>query len=170
MSGQSDKTLPVGKISGVFGVRGWLRVFSYTAPPENILNYSPWIVKKGDAVRTVRLLDGKLHGRAIVVQLEGVADRDQAEALMGSSVCILKEQLPKTREGEYYWNDLIGLKVETCQGLDLGLVDGLMETGANDVLIVKGERERAIPFLQGRTIRAIDLDRGVIQVDWDPDF
>ncbi|MGR8981721.1 MAG: ribosome maturation factor RimM [Gammaproteobacteria bacterium] len=170
MSGQRDKDIGVGKISGAFGVKGWIKIFSYTDPIENILNYSPWTIRKGSAIRTVTVIDGKLQGRSVVALLEGIGDRDQAQALAGFDVFIKQEQLPEASAGEYYWSDLVGLKVETTQGVDLGVVDSLLATGANDVLIVHGERDRAIPFLQGQTIKNIDFDSGKIIVDWDPEF
>jgi 16S rRNA processing protein RimM len=168
LSEQQD--INVGEISGVFGVKGWVKVFSFTDPRENILGYSPWLLKKGIETKRVRVIDGQLQGKTLVAQLEGVTDRDQAAALMGWAVFISPSQLPKAAAGEYYWSDLIGLKVETVQGVELGVVENLLETGANDVVVVKGERERAIPFLQGQTIISIDLDAGRMIVDWDPDF
>jgi 16S rRNA processing protein RimM len=160
----------VGKISGVFGVKGWVKVFSFTDARENILNYSPWLLKKDSETRSIAVLDGKLQGKAVVAQLDGINDRDQAANLMGWDIFITPGQLPEIAKGEYYWSDLIGLNVETNLGVPLGKVESLLETGANDVIIVKGERERAIPFLQGQTIITIDLDAGNIIVDWDPDF
>jgi 16S rRNA processing protein RimM len=167
---ERQKTIVVGRISGVFGVKGWVKVYSYTDPKENIFNYSPWILKKGDEARTCKVADGKLHGKTIVARLEEVTDRGQAENLIDFDVHILKSQLSAAEEGEYYWSDLIGMAVETTEGVRLGIVDSLLETGANDVLIVKGDRERAIPFLQGQTIIHVSLDAGVIRVDWDPEF
>lgn len=160
----------VGKISGVFGVKGWVKVFSFTDPRENILTYSPWLLKKGDETKTVEVIDGQLQGKTIVAQLAGVNDRDQAAGLMGWDVFITQDQLPAAAKDEYYWSDLVGLKVETIDGVQLGVVDSLLETGANDVIVVQGERERAIPFLQGQTIIDIDLNAGRIVVDWDPEF
>ena len=160
----------VGKISGVFGIKGWVKVFSFTDARENILNYSPWLLKKDSETRVVNVIDGNLQGKAVVAQLDGVSDRDQAASLMGWDIFITPDQLPKVAKNEYYWSDLVGLAVETNLGIQLGTVDGLLETGANDVVIVKGERERAIPFLQGKTIINIDLDAGKIIVDWDPEF
>ena len=145
-------------------------MFSFTDIRENILNYSPWLLKKDSETRLVAVIDGKLQGKAVVAQLDGVNDRDRAASLMGWDIFITPDQLPKVAKGEYYWSDLIGLNVETDVGVQLGTVDGLLETGANDVLVVKGERERAIPFLQGKTIINIDLDAGKIVVDWDPEF
>lgn len=165
-----QQQINVGRISGVFGVKGWVKVFSFTEVRENILNYSPWLLKKDSEAKLVNVIDGKLQGKAVVAKLDGVNDRDQAAGLMGWDIFITPGQLPKVAKGEYYWSDLIGLNVETSLGVQLGTVDSLLETGANDVLIVKGERQRAIPFLQGQTIIDIDLNIGRIVVDWDPGF
>ncbi len=165
-----QQQIHVGRISGVFGVKGWVKVFSFTDNRGSILNYSPWLLRKDNETRLLRVVDGKLQGRAVVAHLDGVNDRDRAASLMGWDIFITPDQLPKAAKGEYYWSDLIGLNVETNRGVQLGVVESLMETGANDVVIVKGERERAIPFLQGQTIINIDLDAGRMVVDWDPDF
>ncbi len=164
------KDINVGRISGVFGVKGWFKVFSFTNPRENILSYSPWLLKKGGEIKQLDVIDGALHGKAVIAQLDGIIDRDQAAGCVGWDIFITHNQLPETTEGEYYWSDLVGLKVETVEGVQLGVVDSLLETGANDVLVVQGERERAIPFLQGQTIINIDLDAGTMIVDWDPEF
>jgi 16S rRNA processing protein RimM len=164
------KDINVGRISGVFGVKGWLKVFSFTDPRENILSYSPWLLKKDGEIKQFDVIDGALHGKAVIAQLDGIIDRDQAAGFIGWDIFITHNQLPEATEGEYYWSDLIGLKVETVEGIQLGVVDSLLETGANDVLIVQGDRERAIPFLQGETIINIDLDAGNMIVDWDPEF
>lgn len=162
--------LTIGKVSGVFGVKGWVKVFSYTEPRENILSYSQWILKKGSTERNVKVHNGQLQGKSVVASLEGIIDRDQAAALNGWDILINREQLPPAQEGEYYWADLTGLKVFTVDGIDLGKVDHLLETGANDVLVVVGERERLIPYLTEQTIKSVDLTQGKITVDWDPDF
>ena len=166
----NQQQINVGKISGVFGIKGWVKVFSFTESRENILSYSPWLLKKDSETRLVTVIDGKLQGKAVVAQLDGVNDRDQAASFMGWDIYITPGQLPKVAKDEYYWSDLIGLSVETDLGVQLGVVESLLETGANDVVIVKGERERVIPFLQGQTIMAIDLEAGRMVVDWDPDF
>lgn len=163
--------LNAGEISGVFGVKGWVKVFSFTDPRENILRYSPWILQKNKQTREIKVIGGQRQGNNVVAELEGIADRDTALALMGWQILISKQQLPKTQPGEYYWADLVGLKVETQDGIKLGVVDHLLETGANDVLVVlDGETERLIPFLQQQTVLSIDLDVGLMVVDWDPDF
>lgn len=166
-----NELISIGEISGVFGVKGWVKVFSLTEPRENIINYSPWTLKKGNELREVKLVNGKRQGKSVVALLEGVADRDIAASYSGWEILINKSQLPETEEGEFYWADLVGLSVETEDGVSLGKVDYLIETGANDVLVVKDiEEERLIPFLQGSTIKKIDLVDKIMIVDWDPDF
>jgi 16S rRNA processing protein RimM len=168
---QNSEYLNAGEISGVFGVKGWVKVFSYTEPRENILRYSPWLLQKNDQRREVQVTGGQRHGGNVVAELAGIADRDDALALMGWKILIKKQQLPKPRPGEYYWADLVGLRVQTEVGISLGLVDHLLETGANDVIVVKdGDVERLIPFLQKQTVLRIDLEAGLMIVDWDPDF
>jgi 16S rRNA processing protein RimM len=160
----------VGKISGVFGLHGWLKIFSYTKPKANVIGYKSWLLKKNNEERTVKAVQGRPQGNGIVAQIDGVTDRDQALLLMGWDIYISHEQLPALNKGEYYWVDLVGLAVENLEGLQLGKVDTIFETGANDILIVKGERERAIPFLRDQTVKAIDLESGKMIVDWDADF
>ncbi len=160
----------VGKISGVFGLKGWVKVFSYTEPRENILSYKHWSLKKSGQDKSVKVISGQLQGKGVVAQIEGVTDRDQALLLMGWDVYITHDQLPALTKGEYYWTDLIGLDVENLEGFQLGKVDSLFETGANDILLVKGERERALPFIKGQIVVSIDVAGRKIVVDWDADF
>jgi len=153
-------------------VRGWVKIFSYTEPRQNIIDYQPWYLKKeqdADWV-PVQLAEGRQQGKGVVARLQNCDDRDQAYNLMGSEIAIRRDQLPATEPGEYYWNELQGLQVVTVDGESLGTVDHLLSTGANDVLVVKGERERLIPFLTGPVVIEVDLERGEIQVDWDKDF
>ncbi|NOQ76499.1 MAG: ribosome maturation factor RimM [Methylococcaceae bacterium] len=166
-----NELISVGEIAGVFGVKGWVKVFSHTEPRENILNYSPWILKKAGKVKEVKLNNGRRQGKTVVASIEGISDRDSAELYCGWEILINKSQLPETEDGVYYWADLVGLLVETEQGVALGVVDYLLETGANDVLVVKdGEQERLIPFINEQVIKKIDLDSKQMIVDWDPDF
>jgi 16S rRNA processing protein RimM len=168
---ESENLLKAGEISGVFGVKGWLKVFSYTDPRENILKYSPWVLLKNNIKTEIPIIGGQRHGNVVIAELQGVTDRDIATGLQGASIFIRRNQLPSTQEGEYYWSDLEGLEVETDTGISLGKVQHLIETGANDVLVVfDGKAERLIPFLQKQTILNIDLKSGKILVDWDPDF
>jgi len=166
----AEEFVCVGKVSGIFGVRGWIKVYSYTETRENILTYSPWTLTKGKESKEVEVIDGRRHGKTVVARLEGINDRDDAAELNGWEIFIHADQLPKAKQGEYYWADLVGLQVKTVEGTDLGIVQQMLETGANDVVVVLGERERLIPFLQGQTIIKIDLLAGEMLVDWDADF
>lgn len=171
---EDNQWVLLGKISGVFGVKGWLKVFSDTQPRENILTYSPWYLKHDGQWQAFEVLAGKAHGKGVIAQLEGCDDRDVAMSLMGCDIAIKREQLPQAASGEYYWSDLQGLTVVNLQGVELGTVSSLMETGANDVVIVKSsakdKRERLIPFVMEDFIINVDLENGVMTVDWDEDF
>ena len=147
-----------------------MRVFSYTQPRENIVQYQPWYLKQAGDWQPRQLAEGKRHGKGVIVRLQDCADRDQALSLMDSEIGISRDQLPATAPGEYYWGDLQGLEVVTQDDEPLGRVDHLIETGANDVLVVQGERERLIPFVLEQVVTRVDLDAGVIRVDWDKDF
>jgi len=164
----------LGRVSGLFGVKGWIKVYSDTEPRDNILNYSPWYLRRQDGWQPYEVIAGRLHGKGIVAQLADCPDRDAAAELIGSSIAIRPDQLPAAGEDEYYWSDLRGLKVITIQGVELGRVVNLMETGANDVLVVReaGEqgRERLIPFIRHQVIQEVDLENGQLTVDWDPEF
>lgn len=160
----------LGRIAALYGVRGWVKVFSHTEPRDNILRYQPWQVNIQGAWQTLRLVEGRVHNQGIVAHLEGYDDRDVASVLPGCDIAVRAEQLAQLPPGEYYWSELIGLEVTTVAGLPLGIVTGLLETGANDVLVVQGERERLIPYLPEQVIRQIDKESKRIVVDWDPEF
>jgi 16S rRNA processing protein RimM len=145
-------------------------VVSWCQPPENLLTYSPWHLRLRDRWTVWRPEEGRAHGKGLAARLEGCSDRDQAQALGGAAVAVRRTQLPEPERGEFYWADLIGLQVVGAEGGELGRVSGLMETGANDVLIVQGERERLIPYLPGQVVLEVDLEAKRIRVDWDPDF
>lgn len=163
-----DEWVAVGKIAGVYGVRGWVKLYSYTDPRDALLDYQPWFL--GAEHQETKLVDSRAQGKGLVGQLAGLDDRDAALALVNTEIFIRRQQLPENREGSYYWTDLIGLQVENLQGVDFGKVDHLMETGSNDVLVVQGDRQRLVPFILDQVIQQVDLSAGVIRVDWDPDF
>ncbi len=164
-----DSRILVGKVSGCFGVKGWLKIFSYCNPRENITTYKSWIVdgKVFDSV------ESKRNGKLIVAKLKGIDDKDTAMTLIGQSVEIREDQLEQLPSNQYYWRDLIGLKVTNTKGIALGTITNLLETGANDVLIIKGERERLIPYItendNNKTVIAVDLDNKTMTVEWHED-
>lgn len=176
MNEQQDgnEQIVVGRITAPHGVKGWVKIFSYTDPIERILEYAPWQIARGTSVRRLAVKAGRRQGKGIVVQPEGCEDRNQAELLKGFEIRIDKDRLPALAEGEFYWHQLERLAVVTTRGELLGEVDHLMETGANDVLVVEptsssiDERERLIPFVEDEVVREVDLDEGRITVAWDP--
>ena len=169
MSQHDDDLICVGHILGSQGIKGWVRVFSSTSPRENIVKYSPWLIEQGGVLKETAV-QGRLQGKNVVARLEGIEDRNQADELTGCQIFINPEQLPGLAAGEYYWSDLIGLTVETLQGESLGKVASMMETGADDVMVLKGERERLIPFVMDQIVMEVDLDSRRLVVDWSPDY
>lgn len=164
----SDNQIALGYVSAVHGVKGWVKIHSWTRPLEAILDYQPWLL--GDERKPVKYLDGRKQGKGLAVQLPGSEDRDQARLLVGKQIFVARDQMPKTAPDEYYWTDLIGLEVYTLTGEKLGKVEELMETGANDVLVVKGQREHLVPFVHGQFVLNVSFEEGRIDVDWDPEF
>lgn len=169
MSG--ERRILLGKIVGVFGVKGWVKLQSHTEPRDALFSYRPWFLRQRGTEREIRKFEGRAQGRGLVASFPEVETREAAEALIGTEIWVDRAALPKPRAGEYYWIDLEGLAVSTVEGVTLGRVSHLFATGANDVLVaVDGERERLIPFLPDDVIRDVDLAAGRIVVDWDPDF
>lgn len=169
----SEEFIPVGKISGAFGIKGWVKVFSFTDPRTNILEYSPLFLSRQGEWIEIKVSGGHLQGKGVVMGIANVTDRDQVQPLIGSELAIKKEQLEPAEEDEFYWSDLQGLTVMNLDDETLGQVDHLLETGANDVLVVKakGENtERLIPFVMEDIVKAVDLDKQLIQVDWSKDY
>lgn len=156
-------------MSGLFGVKGWVKVFSYTQPREAILSYDRWHLKTAGAWRTVTVAEGKRHGKSVIVHFDGVDDRDKAAVLVNCDVAIERAELPATEDGSFYWADLEGMKVVHRDGTELGRVAYLLETGANDVLVTASDPERLIPFVVDKVILDVDLAAGVITVDWEFD-
>lgn len=169
MQEHKDDWICVGNITGPHGVKGWVKVFSNTSPRENILNYSPWRIVAGEQIRIVTV-SGRLQGKNVVAQIDGVEQREQAVELVGSKIYISAEQLPQLDDGEYYWSDLIGLEVESLDAEPLGAVETMLETGANDVMVLRGDRERLIPFVMGDVVKLVDLANKRVIVDWKPDY
>lgn len=166
----ADSPLVMARFARPYGVKGWLHITTYTAQPENLLGYLPWYVHRQGTWQPLELVSGRCHGKGLVVQLAGCNSRDAAEALKGLEVGVYRDQLPGSGNDEYYWRDLVGLQVITKEGRVLGIVDHLIETGANDVLVVKGEQECLVPFIQGQVVEAVDFETREIRVDWDPEY
>lgn len=170
VSAAPQKWVTLGRVSGVFGIKGWVKVESYTDPPGNIVAFDRWTLRLRGADRAVEIERGQEHGGGVVAKLRGIDDRDSAREFVGAEVVIERNLLPEVGAGEYYWTDLEGLEVRTTAGVVLGTVQRLFATGAHDVLVVAGTPERLIPFVAGPIVKRVDLDAGLIEVDWSPDF
>ncbi len=160
----------MGRVVAPYAVRGWIKLQTFTEYLDSLLDYPVWRIGKGGDWRDYRVLDGKVHGQYLMASLEGVSDRTAAETLMGLDVAVLRAEMPEAEEDEYYWEDLIGLDVVNLAGEALGRVEGLLETGANDVLQVRdGDTKRLLPFV-GAVVREVDLEAGRLVVDWGLDY
>jgi 16S rRNA processing protein RimM len=166
---QSDDWVVMGRIAAPFGIKGWVKVQPFTEDPGTLLDFESWRVGR-DAQQTHYTVEAAQdHGKALVAKLAGIDDRDAAYALRGQEISVAKSALPPPQENEFYWSDLIGLKVVNRQGIELGTVDSLMESGTNDLLVVKGTREHLIPFIAA-FVGQVDLAGGTIEVDWGEDY
>lgn len=166
-----DRRVLLGRIVGVFGVRGWIKLESHTSPRTALFDYQPWTLRLRANERPLVVAEAREQGRGLVARIDGVDSREAAEALIGGEIWVARDALPPPAAGEYYWVDLENLRVRTVDGQDLGRVSHLFPTGANDVLVVRdGTRERLIPFIVDDVIRRVDFESGWIDVDWDPEF
>ncbi len=160
----------LGRVSAVFGVKGWLKVHSFTEPRDSILSYRDWSLQLDGKLHKITVAEGRKQGNSLVVRIDGIEDRDSAAELIGSVICIPREQLPEPSADQYYWGDLQGMQVIHRDGRVLGRVGYLLATGANDVLVVQeGDREILVPFVTGKVILGVDTTKGVISVDWEWD-
>lgn len=186
----------MGRVVAPYGVYGWLKVLPDTESIDGLFDYETWWLGKGDEWREMTVEAAKIHNDVIVVKLAGINDRDAAFACKGKQVAVPRAELPEPEENEYYWTDLMGLHVKNVQGIELGVIDDILETGANDVLVVKGgaakadaaenasaaqsgkakapvkkakAQERLVPFIAS-VVLEVDLEAKTMLVDWDPDF
>ncbi|AWB67973.1 ribosome maturation factor RimM [Saccharobesus litoralis] len=176
MSTTQEKVV-LGKLGAVYGIKGWLKVVAYTDYAEDIFNYSHWLIGRDDSWQEAEVVEWRRHNKGLIAKLAHVDVREKAQLLTGMEIAVLSEQLPELDEGEFYWRDLVGMAVVNKQGYNMGQVKSLMETGSNDVLVVKanhndafGKTERLIPFVESQTIEQVDQEQRVITVDWDADF
>jgi len=161
-----DRLVVLGRVSGVYGVRGWVRIRSFTDPVEALLDYRRCrLIAEGRP--PLRLAEGRRHGKGLVARFDGIDDRDAAAGLIGGDVAVERRSMPDPGPDSWYWADLEGLEVVRECGEIIGNVDHLIQTGANDVLVVRGETEVLIPFVTGSVIKGVDLAAGRIVVDWD---
>jgi len=166
-----QKLILLGRILGAFGVRGQIKLESWTEPREAIFGYQPWTLKSPNGEqRQFSGARGKSSGKHLIATFPDVDDRDAVESMRGTEIWVPRSALPPPRPGEFYWVDLEGLQVATVEGVALGQVSHLFSTGANDVMVVRGDRERLVPFVEPDFVKSVDFETGLVTVDWDPDF
>lgn len=178
MSDKDDKDLVVlGKFGAVYGINGWLKVVAYTDIPEGIFDYTPWQIKLQGNWLPVQVASWKRHSNGLIAKLDGISDRDIAQRYVNAEIAVTAQTLPSLEDGDYYWKDLMGLAVVNEAGYHLGEVSDMMETGSNDVIVVKanrtdafGKKERLLPFLTDTVVKSVNLAEKRIIVDWDPAF
>ncbi len=176
-SNKENPYIIIGTLAGLHGIQGWFKVISHTRPKDSIKKYKTWLIRPNDRSewQTKQVADCKPQGKGIVAKLDGIKDRTEAENFTGWEIAIHEQQLPNRRKNEYYWRDLVGLTVINQDDVNFGVVSHLIETGANDVLVVKDKTadpiiERLVPYVLDQFITKIDLEAGTIHVEWDADF
>lgn len=171
----TDDLVVIGKIGTVHGVRGEVKIHSFTDPVDNVLDYPRWTLRREREIKHIELASARFQGKGLVAKIRGVDDREIARTYAGFEICVSRNDFPELEEGEFYWYQLIGLQVINQDQQLLGRVDHLLETGANDVLVVKpcagslDGRERLLPYTE-QCVLAVDLAEGKISVEWDADF
>ena len=167
----NDDLVIIGKVGAPHGIQGWVSIHSSTQPRENILDYLPWFIKRANTNtwQALEVVDVKGQQKLLAL-FAGCEDRTAAEKYVNAELAIPRDRLPVLAEDEFYWSDLTGLTVTTTTGRELGKIDHLFATGANDVLVIKGDKEYLVPYVKDRVVKNIDLKAGTMTVDWDPDF
>jgi 16S rRNA processing protein RimM len=164
-----DNLVIMGRVAIPYGVKGWMKIQTFTENADTLADYAEWYVKRGNEWQLYQVANAKLHTNSLVAELVGISDRDQALALKGCEIAVPADSLPEPAENEYYWTDLIGLSVVNLRGEAFGEVVQLLEAGAHDVMVVQGVREHLIPFV-GKVVQQVDLATKLITVDWELDY
>ena len=174
---QQQRIETVGKLGSTYGIRGWLRIYSSTDQAESIFDYQPWFLKIKGQWQPTELENWRHHNHELIVKLKGLDDREAAQILSNVENALDLSVFPQLEEGDYYWHDLIGCAVVNLEGYAMGTVTEMMETGSNDVLVVKanvkdafGKQDRLIPFLYEQVVKRVDPATKTITVDWDAGF
>ncbi len=157
----------IGRISGVYGVKGWVKINSYTRPKKNILDYLPWLVKLNDVWQEIGTEKPQWKDQTLLVKISSVDTPETARKFTCCDLAVMRERLPPLGRKQYYWYDLIGLEVLNQEGVSLGKIKTLIETGANDVLVINDDKDKIlIPFIKGVYIKDVDLQAGFVKVEW----
>lgn len=167
---QSKEVVVVGSIGAPYGVKGWLKINSYTQPKKNIFSYKHWLLQFSQRWQAIEVHDHFIRQNMLAIKIEACSTREQAKNYTHAKIGVYRAYFPKLEENEYYWSDLEGLTVVNQQGIILGNVKYLFETGSNDVMVVQGNKEYFIPYIPGTYVLAVKLSKNQIEVNWDPDF
>ena len=159
----------MGRILGPFGIQGWVKLRTFTESPDGLADHPAWWLRTKAGWQSAVVEDFKVRPAAVSAKLEGVEDRSAAELLRGFDIAVTREELGDAKEGEFYWVDLVGLAVVNLQDEKLGQVEDLLRTGGSDVLVVRGERERLIPFIAD-FVKSVDREAKRITVDWEAGY
>lgn len=159
----------MGRIVAPYGVLGWVKIQPFTETLGSLFDYERWWISDSAGWHEAEVEEARIHGKVLVAKFSGCDGRDAAFAMRGKDIAVSRDDMPQADEGEYYWSDLIGLSVYNLQQVNLGQVKDVFATGANDVLVVQGDRERLIPF-GGQVVQEVDLAAGRMIVDWDASF
>ncbi|WP_225639390.1 ribosome maturation factor RimM [Candidatus Profftia sp. (ex Adelges kitamiensis)] len=177
MNKQFTNPIIIGVIGAPFGILGWVRLFSFTEKIENIFKYQPWFIQISMKLQYVEIENWKNSKYSLIIKFKGFNDRNKAQILNNCNVIVESLRFPKLEDGNYYWKDLINCQIVTTKGYKLGNIIGIIETGSNDVMVIKknlkdkvGIKKHLIPFITGQVIKKIDLITHIIEVDWDPNF
>lgn len=167
MTKSTDEYITVGKVGAPYGIKGYLKIHSFTEWVGTIFEYTPWYLKNENGWQSIKVTDGREHGKGIIAKFEGLNTPESARALTGKIIGIKRSQLPQLQKDEYYWSDLEGLTVINQDGKVLGKIIYILETGSNDVLVIKDEKEHAIPYLPGSVVLSVDLVKREMHVNWE---
>ena len=165
---EDDKKIYLGKITGVHGIKGWLKIQSFSSPPENILNYPSWIINNKGEEDYYSIEQGRKQNNKIVAKLEKIDDRNTAESLINSKIQILRSDLPKLSNENYYWSDLVGLSVLNSEEKVIGRIESLIETTANDIMVINTPKDERVlvPFVMHEIIKEVNLELNYVKIDW----
>jgi 16S rRNA processing protein RimM len=166
---RSESSIIMGQVGGTFGVKGWLKVNSFSRPTDKIIDYIPWQLRNTQQTFVVDLVEAKPHGKGLVVRFDGFDDRDAAQELRGMEIVVSRAHLPAPESERFYWADLEGLLVKNLAGQKLGRIEQMLDAGAADVMVIVGDQRILIPFVMHDTVVNVDLNAGCLEVDWDPD-
>lgn len=164
------KKVITGRLARPYGIRGWIKVLSFTDPIQNLLTYKNWYIQHQHTWQNFSLSTGRIQGSFLVVKLEGLNNPEAVKQYTNDLIAVERSTFPPLKENEYYWADLIGMQIVTIDGVPLGRVKSLLETGSNDVLIISNQgHEHLIPYLS-HVVKSVDIKNKIITVEWDANF